>query len=624
MESQGPELGSFDADRAIRAYQALITELPPLNRQLLLYILDLLAVFASKSDLNKMTTANLAAIFQPGLLSHPQHDMAPQEYRLSQDVLIFLIENQDSFLIGMHGTAADEKTVQEVQSGVQSPAPGTPTTPGRSRTNIGRSASNASAGADSVRLWGGLRRNLSVSSRGSRKSNGGHNTASPVLGSPTTLGSGVYRSNTVPSKRSAAASPRFAREKSSDPTTPSPSSQTPVGTPGQERPTQQLSQAASGDILGLTPIAPPGITSASSSETAMPLAAPVSDSSSAGLFPREYSTPKETATSLAPPNATHKDGSSERTASGTPSGNSRALLEIFKVSPEGESKDGRKPKKLQKKQRTGSALSSTQSSAQDLQSSGNGTQVLARSPISPTFPSEGSRGLGGEEGEEKSQYSTPQLTPREAGFPQRMPTDSTLKPNVSPPHSYRSKTSFTDTSDADYADDGVAQSEKRERKKRWRFSQSSKQRNSEQNTPTGPSTNRLGNHVDQSRSTLGSTAGSNSVGASRSLQTSQELPSQGTELGSSPPDNVMSDSEEKKKGPMSWIRGKLAERKEKDAEKRAQTPPRNRERSGSRHSSSLTADMSVRGKSMDVSRQQSEVLTEEPVREQEQEQTVTS
>ncbi|KAF2484037.1 Rho GTPase activation protein, partial [Neohortaea acidophila] len=98
IEAQSPSVGEFNPDAAIHAYQQLITELPPLNRQLLLYILDLLAVFASKADQNKMTTANLAAIFQPGILSHPQHDMAPSEYRLSQDVLIFLIENQDSFL----------------------------------------------------------------------------------------------------------------------------------------------------------------------------------------------------------------------------------------------------------------------------------------------------------------------------------------------------------------------------------------------------------------------------------------------------------------------------------------------------------------------------------------------
>ncbi|RMY21244.1 hypothetical protein D0865_16636, partial [Hortaea werneckii] len=153
IEAQGPSVGDFNHEAAIKAYQGLITELPPLNRQLLLYILDLLAVFASKSDLNKMTTANLAAIFQPGILSHPQHDMAPQEYRLSQDVLIFLIENQDSFLIGMPGTGADPETVREVQSGTPVKQPTTPTTPTRSKTVVGRSSSNASAGADSVRKW---------------------------------------------------------------------------------------------------------------------------------------------------------------------------------------------------------------------------------------------------------------------------------------------------------------------------------------------------------------------------------------------------------------------------------------------------------------------------------------
>src|SRR5271155_3640580 len=147
MEAQAADIGNFDAESAVAAYQKLITELPPLNRQLLLYILDLLAVFASKSDLNRMNSANLAAIFQPGIISHPSHDMSPLEYRLSQDVLIFLIENQDNFLIGMTGTAVDEKTVKDVESGpypVQAPAHSP-------KANIGRSASNASGGADSLR-----------------------------------------------------------------------------------------------------------------------------------------------------------------------------------------------------------------------------------------------------------------------------------------------------------------------------------------------------------------------------------------------------------------------------------------------------------------------------------------
>jgi hypothetical protein len=57
-----------------------------------------------------MTVPKLAAIFQPGLLSHPDHCLSPNEQRLSQDVLIFLIDNQDRFLFGMAGTAVDDET----------------------------------------------------------------------------------------------------------------------------------------------------------------------------------------------------------------------------------------------------------------------------------------------------------------------------------------------------------------------------------------------------------------------------------------------------------------------------------------------------------------------------------
>lgn len=220
IENQDPSTGGFDPNAAVRRYQHLIKELPSLNRQLLLYILDLLAVFAAKSDVNKMTTHNLAAIFQPGILSHPQHDMAPKEYRLSQDVLIFLIDNQDHFLIGMEGTAVDEGTVKHIESGPPTPQARTPTTPGRNNSGIGRSAStSSSAGAESVRKYNsGVRRNVSTSSKRSRQSGAVASPTTTAFTTPTT--SGVHRSNTVPSKRSPALnSPRFPREKSG-PTTP--------------------------------------------------------------------------------------------------------------------------------------------------------------------------------------------------------------------------------------------------------------------------------------------------------------------------------------------------------------------------------------------------------------------
>lgn len=96
-----------DVSAAIAEYTKLINSLPPVNKQLLLYLLDLLAVFASKSDINLMPAANLAAIFQPCILNHPQHEQSPDEYRISQDVLVFLVEHQDNFLIGMDADTND-------------------------------------------------------------------------------------------------------------------------------------------------------------------------------------------------------------------------------------------------------------------------------------------------------------------------------------------------------------------------------------------------------------------------------------------------------------------------------------------------------------------------------------
>lgn len=222
--AQAQAMENQEHARAVVAYQKLITELPALNRQLLLYILDLLAVFASKSDLNRMTAQNLAAIFQPGIISHPSHDMAPSEYRLSQDVLIFLIENQDNFLIGMTGTAMDQKTKDEVKSGP--PSIKTP------KTALGRSASTASAGAESVRRTPGLRRNGSMSSRHSRE-RGSPGVSSPAIpASPSGLTStgsvsgGLGRSNTVPSNRSPPITgPRFQRMTDASPST------TPIASP---------------------------------------------------------------------------------------------------------------------------------------------------------------------------------------------------------------------------------------------------------------------------------------------------------------------------------------------------------------------------------------------------------
>ncbi|KAJ7707422.1 Rho GTPase activation protein [Mycena rosella] len=89
----------FNQDEVIATYKRLIRAMPRANQYLLLYVLDLLSVFARKSDKNLMTATNLAVIFRPGLISHPAHEMSPTEHNLSQRVLEFLIAQQDWFML---------------------------------------------------------------------------------------------------------------------------------------------------------------------------------------------------------------------------------------------------------------------------------------------------------------------------------------------------------------------------------------------------------------------------------------------------------------------------------------------------------------------------------------------
>ncbi|EME49759.1 hypothetical protein DOTSEDRAFT_68516 [Dothistroma septosporum NZE10] len=625
IDAQSPSQGDFSPEAAIRAYQALITELPPLNRQLLLYILDLLAVFASKSDLNKMTTPNLAAIFQPGILNHPQHDMAPQEYRLSQDVLIFLIENQDSFLIGMQGTEAPIETVRDVQSGTSTRPPTTPTTPSRSKTVIGRSGSNSSVAAESVRKWGSLRRNVSVSSKHSKRSENGQLPGTP---SPATPPGGVHRSNTVPSWRGGSAphSPRLPRDKHSDPATPNPPSSSSgpatLTTPAVVETVAHKSSIADrpGSIQS-TPVAttapafpaPPEVTSASSSETTTPLAgAPLSDASSG--VTRDFQTPKkDTIPLLAPTGNAEKP--TDRSASHTPSAASarKGFLDILKQSPTSDG-EGRKPNKLQKKRIPGSALSSAQSSAHSLHDE---AQDMQKSPISPKFaptmlapvPSEDSSLDSGEQ----SAYATAHNTPTGLQTtPQRNPTDATLRPTISPSNSFHSHTdmSHTDMSDADMVgDDMPAPSEDQAEKKkrhRWRFSRS-QNKIEEPSTPANP----LGTMTAREQATSRSTIGSGGSLPRKSLQEPRPMGAITTDPVPGAPaqqiqpsytsDTVFSDSERERKGPMSWLRNRL-DRKEKDPEKRSGTPERGHERTKSRQDVQSAEAITVRGKSLEQQR----------------------
>ena len=591
-----------------------------------------------------MTSANLAAIFQPGLLSHPNHDMSPQEYRLSQDVLIFLIDNQDSFLIGMSGTAADEKTVRDVQNGPQSLQPSTPTTNRTSQVGLGRSASNASAGADSLRKHGGIRRNVSTSSKNSRSSSHVPSSLTPSPGNgfaSGNTGSGVHRSNTLPSKKSPAlSSGRFTRGLDS-PTTPS-SNLSPITV------VLPLGRAPS-PVSRLTPTASEHRTVSVSSSTTPTAENPMNihtDKESGGhaqsndqLLPTDNPSTQANAAIESVPHSVHRPSAVRKVSN----------LLMGSPSSDADRKDGRQPNKLRKKQRipsstTASTHSSTNSLSGAPDSPNNlafytpmptpgGASELKADPIASTAP--------------VFQNTTPtpqsETAPAQPGdgphdpFLPREESESTLKPNKSPPRSVRSKrSSITDQSDPDHTGAASNHEEKPAKKSRWRFSSSAKKNGQTAALAAAPPQQIGSNAIaDTSTSSIGSwsrsrrseTNDSHQLGTEPSssgfpsIHSSQQVPANGPATPT--PLSVSKEKEKEKekepsqettekKGPLSWIKAKVAQakedKKEREAEKeRTKSPPRNgADRAGSKHTvNALAAQQEAvppRGRSIDAKR----------------------
>lgn len=308
---------------------------------------------------------------------------------------------------------------------------------------------------------------------------------------------------------------------------------------------------------------------------------------------RDFQTPKKDTTPLlARPNAA-PDAHAERQSSSTPTGpSSHGFLNIFKQSPSSDS-EGRKPNKLQKKRIPGSALSSAQSSTNDLVE--DGADHTQRPAALPGLPMNIAGYVDHVPAGEQSQYATAQTTPIHA-TPQRMPTDATLRPTISPSHSFNSHTDYshtdvTDQSDADMVGDDMptpgAESERKERRRhRWRFSRS--QNKLDQPTSPPPPAGPLGMMSPKDQAMSRSTVGSSNASASqprRSFQEPVPLGTSATDPNSTPTQTpgqhggandsgVFSDSERERRGPMGWIRGKLQERRERD-DKRNKTPERN-------------------------------------------------
>ncbi|KAG2185994.1 hypothetical protein INT43_002432 [Umbelopsis isabellina] len=104
-------------------YQGLLDQLPQDHQYLLLYLLDLLALFVDHKSATRMDASNLASIFTPGILCSSEHTMNPAHYKKSQKVVQFLIEHHEHF--GMPKKAW--YVVDNLASSSQQPSPSSQT-----------------------------------------------------------------------------------------------------------------------------------------------------------------------------------------------------------------------------------------------------------------------------------------------------------------------------------------------------------------------------------------------------------------------------------------------------------------------------------------------------------------
>ena len=97
-------------EKIIKKYENIYMLLPQQNRHLILYLVGLLNLFASNDKKNLMPASNLAAIVQPSILSHPKHEMNPEEYEISRTVIEFLILHASDIIPNIENATKDIKS----------------------------------------------------------------------------------------------------------------------------------------------------------------------------------------------------------------------------------------------------------------------------------------------------------------------------------------------------------------------------------------------------------------------------------------------------------------------------------------------------------------------------------
>ena len=329
----------------------------------------------------------------------------------------------------------------------------------------------------------------------------------------------------------------------------------------------------------------------------------------------------------------------------TPSKQSKIANLFSKSPPTGDSPEGRQPNKLRKKRLPSSTTPSAHSSTHSLHNSpdspsnqafytpmptpGVNSQVqadplasvapmLANTVATPSSDTHMQFGDGNQDPGYLSSHNGPTEN-----------SDSTVKSKKSPAASLHSRNSFTDASDADHNGDGPDGTEKPTRRHRWRFPNSAKNgtnpSTSPPNNPPKPSSNMI---AESSTSTIGSwgkprksmTNDSSQLGTERSDLSAMGLPSAasstlqqtGNEFTLLQEKETTQEATEKK-GPIGWIKAKVAQAKEDSKERKAEkertkSPPRNEtsERGASKQSLSALASETFTGRGRSIDMKQDE------------------
>lgn len=92
------ELDSDESAEAITAIKSLIVLLPSDNRQLLLYLLDTIAVFADRVEQNKMTALRLISSFQPSVLANVPSAMDAEAHHTAAQVALVMVTHENELV----------------------------------------------------------------------------------------------------------------------------------------------------------------------------------------------------------------------------------------------------------------------------------------------------------------------------------------------------------------------------------------------------------------------------------------------------------------------------------------------------------------------------------------------